>query len=69
MQDALTAHKKAGYTQATNPVMAPSDWRELYYGGAAAGGTALGMSENRLPNAMLQSPPVNALLQQQEPNP
>jgi hypothetical protein len=69
MQDALTAHKKAGYTQAKNPVMAPGDWRELYYGGAAAGGTALGMSENRLPNALLQQPPVNALLQQQEPAP
>jgi hypothetical protein len=41
----------------------------LYYGGAAAGGTALGMSESRLPNALLQSPPANALLQQPEPNP
>jgi hypothetical protein len=66
MQEALTAHKKAGYTQATNPVMAPSDWRELYYGGAAAGGSALGMGEYRLPNALLQQPPVNALLQQQQ---
>ena len=66
MQDALTAHKKAGYTQAKNPVMAPCDWRELYYGGAAAGGSALGMGEYRLPNALLQQPPVNALLQQQQ---
>ena len=32
MRDALTAHKQAGYTQADNPVMAPTDWRKLYYG-------------------------------------
>lgn len=34
MQDALTAHKKAGYTQAKNPVMGETDWRKLYYGKA-----------------------------------
>jgi len=32
MRDALTAHKQVGYTQADNPVMAPTDWRKLYYG-------------------------------------
>ena len=32
MRDALTAHKEAGYTQADNAVMAPTDWRKLYYG-------------------------------------
>jgi len=67
MKDSLTAHKKAGYTQAENPVMAPSDWRELYYGGGAAAGSALGMNYE-LPNALAQ-PPVNAMLQQQPPNP
>lgn len=34
MQDALTAHKEAGYTQAKNPVMGETDWRKLYYGKA-----------------------------------
>jgi hypothetical protein len=34
MQDALTAHKEAGYTQSANPVMKLSDWRKLYYGRA-----------------------------------
>ena len=51
MQDALTAHKQAGYTQSLNPVMNESDWRKLYYGradvgllgmlGAGAGGAIL----------------------------
>ena len=51
MQDALTAHKQAGYTQSLNPVMNESDWRKLYYGkadvgllgmlGAGAGGASL----------------------------
>ena len=67
MQDALTAHKKAGYTQAKNPVMAPSDWRELYYGAAAGAGPAIGMNYE-LPNALAQ-PSLNALVQQQAPNP
>lgn len=47
MQDALTAHKQAGYTQANTPVMQPSDWRKMYYGvttpemlGLLAGGSA-----------------------------
>jgi hypothetical protein len=34
MQDALTAHKEAGYTQSSNPTMNLSDWRKLYYGRA-----------------------------------
>lgn len=34
MQDALTAHKEAGYTQSNNPTMNLSDWRKLYYGRA-----------------------------------
>jgi hypothetical protein len=33
MADALQAHKNAGYTQSTTPVMKEGDWRELYYGG------------------------------------
>ena len=32
MKDALAAHKEAGYTQARNPVMKETDWRNLYYG-------------------------------------
>lgn len=32
MQNALTAHKEAGYTQSSNQVMKPSDWRRMYYG-------------------------------------
>lgn len=34
MQNALTAHKEAGYTQSNNPTMNLSDWRKLYYGRA-----------------------------------
>jgi len=32
MKDSLAAHKEAGYTQARNPVMKETDWRNLYYG-------------------------------------
>lgn len=49
MQAALQAHKDAGYTykdkSGTNPVMAQTDWRKLYYGNAnpqLLGGMALG---------------------------
>lgn len=74
MQDALTAHKKAGYTQANNPVMAPSDWRELYYGRATpaamlgtAGAAAAGIAAQN----MLAPParPQNMLGQELPPNP
>jgi hypothetical protein len=41
MQGALEAHKKAGYT-GKKPVMAPSDWRKLYYGAFAPVGVGLG---------------------------
>lgn len=39
MQDALTEHKRVGYTSTPRegqppPSMAPSDWRKLYYGAA-----------------------------------
>jgi len=50
MRDALAAHKEAGYTQADNPVMAPTDWRKLYYGSippAAAIGAGAVMQEQQ----------------------
>jgi len=50
MRDALAAHKEAGYTQADNPVMAPTDWRKLYYGSippAAAIGTGAVMQDQQ----------------------
>lgn len=45
MQDSLTAHKEAGYTQSNDPVMKHMDWRKLYYGNAdpaLLGGVAIG---------------------------
>lgn len=72
MQDALTAHKKAGYTQANNPVMAPSDWRELYYGRATPAamlGTAGLAGAGIAAQNMLAPRPQNMLGQELPPNP
>jgi hypothetical protein len=54
MQDALSAHKSAGYT-GKKPVMRKSDWRKLYYGkadpqllallAAGAGGGAVALAK------------------------
>ena len=47
MRDALTAHKQAGYTQADNPVMAPTDWRKLYYGSIPPLGVGAAMQDQQ----------------------
>ena len=59
MRDALTAHKQAGYTQADNPVMAPTDWRKLYYGsippiGAIGVGAAMQDQQQNSLNSFIQ---------------
>ena len=59
MRDALTAHKQAGYTQADNPVMAPTDWRKLYYGsippiGAIGIGAAMQDQQQNSLNSFIQ---------------
>jgi len=59
MRDALTAHKQAGYTQADNPVMAPTDWRKLYYGsippiGAIGVGAAMQDQQQNSLNSVIQ---------------
>jgi hypothetical protein len=59
MRDALTAHKQAGYTQADNPVMAPTDWRKLYYGsippiGAIGVGAAMENQQQNSLNSFIQ---------------
>lgn len=58
LQDALTAHKQAGYMATpskkgqlyptdvkTQPVPKETDWRKLYYGGLAGAGTAGAMAQ------------------------
>lgn len=58
LQDALTAHKQAGYMATpskkgqlyptdvkTQPVPKETDWRKLYYGGLAGAGTAGALSQ------------------------